>query len=72
MSLREDLQCPREHDLTESLDDQWKWVPQPPAVCLACAALDAAVKATEKDPHHRAMLHRLKKVPRPKPKPRRG
>lgn len=71
LALREDAQCPRGHDLTESLDEQWKWEPQLPYVCFACVAHEAAVKRHEKDPYHRAMLHTLKKVPRPKPKPRR-
>lgn len=46
------------------------WQPQPPVVCLACVALENAGKKHEKDPRHRAMLHPLKKVPRPKRKRR--
>lgn len=71
LSIREAAQCPRGHDLTESLDYGWKWEPQPPAVCFACAALEGSVKKHEKDPHARAMLHSLRKVKRPKPKKRR-
>jgi hypothetical protein len=72
LALRESAECPRGHDLTESLDyDSWKWVPQPPAICFACAALEATVDKHKKDPHARSMLHSLHKVPRPKPKKRR-
>ena len=70
LTLRESAQCSRGHDLTESLDDAWKWLPLPPAVCNACVALDSAVEAHKNDPRHRAMLHSLQKVPRP-PKPKR-
>ena len=73
LSMREAAQCPRGHDLTESLNyEAWKWVPAPPAVCHACVALDGAEKKHEKNPHHRAMLHSLHKVPRPKPKRKGG
>ena len=66
LALNEANRCPRGHDLVESLSDDWRWVPDLPLVCNACVALDAAVKRTEKDHRHRAMLHRLTKVPRPK------
>ena len=66
LAEREAAQCPRGHHLPDSLDDQWQWVPDDPYVCLACVALDAAMKAHEKDPDHRAMLHTLTKKPRPK------
>ena len=69
LAEREAAQCSRGHDLTESLDDAWKWLPLPPAVCNACVALDSAVEAHKTDPRHRAMLHSLQKVPRP-PKPK--
>jgi hypothetical protein len=67
----EATRCPRGHNLAESLDKEWKWIPDPPVVCFACVALDNTVKAYENHPEHRAMLHSLHKVPRPKPKKRR-
>lgn len=73
LALREANQCPHGHDLSESTDYDYRWVPEPPIVCLACVALEAAAKANAKHPQHRAMLYRLNKRPRPKPnKKRRG
>lgn len=71
LSLREANQCPRGHDLAESLDPAWKWDPLPPAVCNACVAEGASIDKHQKDPRHRAMLHIVKKVPRPQPKKKR-
>lgn len=70
LALREADRCPRGHDLAESTDWEFQWVPQPPLVCLACVALESAGKKHDKDPRARAMLHPLKKVPRPKRKRR--
>lgn len=71
LAEREASQCPGcGGDLVETLDYEFKWVPQPPSVCLRCVGLQTARKATEKDPYHRAMLHTVKKVPRPKRKRR--
>lgn len=64
LAEREATQCPRGHDLTESLDERWLWQPNKPAVCLACLALHEDIRAHEKDPQHRAMLHTVSKVPR--------
>ena len=71
LQFRDAMQCPRGHDLTDSLDPAWKWVAQPPFVCNACVAQAQAEKRFEKHPHHRAMLHSVKKTPRPQPKKRR-
>jgi hypothetical protein len=72
LALREASQCPNGHDLAESLDYEFMWIPELPLVCLQCVSLENAIKAHEKDPRRRAMIHRLKKVHRPKPKKRRG
>lgn len=73
LAAREAAECGRcGGDLHETLDEAWKWDPQPPSVCLRCVALQMAEKSTEKDPYHRAMIHRVAKKPRPQPKKRRG
>ena len=68
LAKREANRCPRGHDLAESTNYDFMWIPQPPVICYACLASEAAVKEHEKDARHRAMLHPLKKAPRPKPK----
>lgn len=72
LAMREAGECRRcGGDLAETLDYDFKWVPEPPAVCLRCAALQDDEKKQAKHPQHAAMIHRVRKVPRPKPKPRR-
>lgn len=73
LAKREAHRCPRGHDLAESLDPEWKWVPLPPLVCNACVAEQASAEKHQNDVRARAMLHRVQKVPRPpKPKKKRG
>lgn len=72
LAQREAAQCPRGHDLADSLDPQWRWEMNDPAVCLACVAMDEGAKRYEKHPQHRAMLHSVRKVPRPKKRQRGG
>lgn len=73
LTLREANRCPGcGGDLHETTDPDYRWVPDTPITCLRCVGLSAASKATEKtDPHHRQILHTVRKVPRPKPKKRR-
>ncbi len=71
LALHEAYRCPRGHDLTESTDPAWLWHAADPLVCLACVALDNAVDKYKDNPHRRAQLHSVKKVPRPQKK-RRG
>lgn len=72
LQLREDNQCSRcGHDLNEALDPAYLWKPNPPAVCLACVGLQGSMKKHEKHQHHRAMLHTVTKVEKPKPRNRR-
>lgn len=65
LTLRDASHCPGcGGDLAETTDYDYRWVPEKPVVCFRCVGSQAAVKATEKDPWHRAMLHPVKKVPR--------
>lgn len=72
LALRDANRCPGcGGDLHETLDYDYRWVPEPPVKCLRCVGLHAASKGFEKDPDRRAILHTVKKVPRPKPSKRR-
>lgn len=74
LQLREAAQCPRGHDLSESLaadSNEFLWQPNPPIVCKACVGLEQSVKASEKHEHRRSMVHSVKKVSKPKPRKRR-
>lgn len=69
LALREASECGRcGGNLVETLDYDYRWVPQPPAVCLRCVSLQNAEKAHAKHPQHAAMIHRVVKAPRPQPK----
>jgi hypothetical protein len=72
LQLRDDHLCPRGHDLTDSTDERWRWVPQAPVVCHACVAVEQEAKRRAKDPDHRSMLFPVKKVPQRQPRPKRG
>jgi hypothetical protein len=72
LAMREAAECHRcGGDLTETLDWNYRWDPQPPSVCLRCVALQASEQAHEKHPNHRAMIHQVAKRVRPQPKKRR-
>lgn len=69
LALREAGTCPGcGGDLAETLDPDWKWIPEDPAECFRCGAIHASQKAFEKDQRARSLLHGAKKVARKKPK----
>lgn len=69
---REASECRRcGWDLHETLDYDWRWIPEPPAVCLRCAALAETEKAYQKHPQRAGLIYHVRRAPRPKPKPRR-
>lgn len=64
LAEREARECKRcGHDLAETLNPQWEWVPatSDPMVCGACAASIAQEQKHAKDPRAGAMLHMVKK-----------
>jgi hypothetical protein len=70
LAEREAAECRRcGGDLVETTDyDSNKYVPLPPMVCLRCVALSAAEAKTRKakSPEAAGMIHRVKRVDRPK------
>lgn len=71
LALREASECRRcGGDLGLTTDWQWKWVPQPPIVCLRCVALHVDEHDHRDHPQRSGMIHRVTKVPRPTPKKR--
>lgn len=73
LAMREAEECNRcGGDLTETLDyEKWNWVPQPPAVCLRCLALNKDQEKYAKHPERAGMIYHVAKVPRKQRKPRR-
>lgn len=74
LAAREAAECRKcGGDLNETTDyEAWRWLPQPPVVCLRCVAL-AEDERKHKDHVQRAgMIHRVAKAPRPKRKPKGG
>jgi len=71
LAMREAGECQRCHgDLGETTDYNWRWLPQPPIVCLRCAALQASEHNAAKHPQRGAMIHHVTKRPRPQRKKR--
>jgi hypothetical protein len=71
LALREELECRRcGGDLVETTNYDNKFLPLDPLVCLNCISLRQSEKDYAKHPHAAGMIHRTKRVDRPKPKSR--